>query len=357
MLIAGLLFAAIQINLAEARDIFAILGGQRVGTSAMTFLKIPVGARAEGMGGAYVAIANDPFAIYWNPAGIAQISNRWSGRYAIDPDRREDGGGPVTDWSRLDRGGRAFGAVRINWIADVTYDYLSYIHPLPVGYLGISAASLGVPDMEITTEYQPDGTGEFFSYGDMMFGLTYAMEMTDNFSWGTTFKYAREDLAGNIMENVMFDVGTYYWTGFRDLRLGVSLVHFGPNSAPDGSYTYVDVDSTVITKDYKAYAPPTEFRLGGAITPWVHGPHRVLVSMQLNHPVDNSENFKFGAEYAFMGMVFLRGGYKVNTDEDHWAFGAGTRVPWRGIAFTVDYSYTDFGILENAQRLSIGITF
>src|SRR5687768_569351 len=30
-----------------------------------------VGARAEGMGGAFVAVADDASAVYWNPAGIA----------------------------------------------------------------------------------------------------------------------------------------------------------------------------------------------------------------------------------------------------------------------------------------------
>ena len=30
-----------------------------------------VGTRAEGMGGAFVAVADDASAVYWNPAGIA----------------------------------------------------------------------------------------------------------------------------------------------------------------------------------------------------------------------------------------------------------------------------------------------
>src|SRR3989304_4469026 len=30
-----------------------------------------IGTRAEGMGGAFVAVADDASAVYWNPAGIA----------------------------------------------------------------------------------------------------------------------------------------------------------------------------------------------------------------------------------------------------------------------------------------------
>lgn len=37
------------------------------------FLSIGLGARAQAMGGAYVGIANDVTAAYWNPAGLSQI--------------------------------------------------------------------------------------------------------------------------------------------------------------------------------------------------------------------------------------------------------------------------------------------
>jgi hypothetical protein len=47
----------------------------KVGTSAATFLKIEPDARSMGMGGAYVATANDASSLWWNPAGIARIGN------------------------------------------------------------------------------------------------------------------------------------------------------------------------------------------------------------------------------------------------------------------------------------------
>jgi hypothetical protein len=45
------------------------------GTSSAQFLKIGVGARAEAMGEAYGAVADDPYALYWNPAGLGRMSN------------------------------------------------------------------------------------------------------------------------------------------------------------------------------------------------------------------------------------------------------------------------------------------
>lgn len=43
------------------------------GTTGAVELKIPVGPRAIAMGEAFVAVANDANAIYWNPAGLMQL--------------------------------------------------------------------------------------------------------------------------------------------------------------------------------------------------------------------------------------------------------------------------------------------
>src|SRR5258705_994367 len=52
------------------------LGEQRIGTTSGQFLKIGVGARAVGLGESFVAVANDPSAIYWNPAGLASLQRQ-----------------------------------------------------------------------------------------------------------------------------------------------------------------------------------------------------------------------------------------------------------------------------------------
>src|SRR5512135_1860180 len=48
-------------------------GFSKVGTASAQFLKIGVGARAAGMGGAFAALSNDVSAMYWNPAGMTAI--------------------------------------------------------------------------------------------------------------------------------------------------------------------------------------------------------------------------------------------------------------------------------------------
>ena len=48
-----------------------LLGAQefaKVGTSGTQFLKLGVGARSVGLGGAFVAVVNDASSVYWNPS-------------------------------------------------------------------------------------------------------------------------------------------------------------------------------------------------------------------------------------------------------------------------------------------------
>jgi long-subunit fatty acid transport protein len=47
---------------------------EKVGTIGGQFLKIGIGARATAMGSAFVSVADDASAIYWNPAGVARVS-------------------------------------------------------------------------------------------------------------------------------------------------------------------------------------------------------------------------------------------------------------------------------------------
>src|ERR1051325_2517743 len=67
---------------------------------AAEFLKIPVGARAVGMGGAFAAVADDATSPFWNPAGMVYLPYKEAfrserGRVPEDPGgraRRRHGG-------------------------------------------------------------------------------------------------------------------------------------------------------------------------------------------------------------------------------------------------------------------------
>lgn len=313
---------------ALAQNLFPLLGGQRAGTAAATFLKIDVGSRATAMSGAGVALAGDATSMYWNPASAAQVP------------------------------GNALTISHIQWPVEIQYEYLGYLHHLNRwSTVGISLGMLHMEDMEVTDEYHPTGTGEYFRFGDTFAALTYAITMTDRFSFGTSVKYVEENLAGLKMGGWMIDLGTFYWTGYKSLRFAVSLVNFGPDLRPDGEYQKKTKDGGYQPESYESFSPPTTFRVGSAMEVYSTAKYSLTTSFQINHPVDNAENAVLGFDFGFMKKLFLRGGYRINYDDERFTFGSGFRFQFGQKKLVLDYAFKDFLNLSTSHQFTLGFEF
>lgn len=306
-------------------QLFPILGGQRAGISTAQFLKIGVGSRSSAMGDAFVAIANDASALYWNPAGLVQFNQD---QIIFSHNK---------------------------WAVDINHDFLGAVYHLDeTNTFGVSLTSLSMEDMKVTTEFAPFGTGEYFSFGDIAFAVSYSRKMTEQFSFGGTVRYIEETLDKLKMRGVMIDLGTYYWTGLGTTRFAVTVSNFGNQLAPDGKVVLIGRREK---SDWQSFSPPTIFRIGFAFEPYQSEDNRITTSVQLNHPNDNSENISTGLEYSWKDIVYLRGGYLFNVDEKNYSFGFGVHIPISIAYCSVDYSYSNFTKLGNSQRFSIILGF
>jgi len=298
-----------------------VLGGQRAGISTAQFLKIGVGGRAAALGESFVAISDDASALYWNPAGLAQFKeNQIIFSHNI-------------------------------WLVDINHDFFGAVYHLDLdNTFGISLTSLSMDKMPVTTEFAPFGNGEYFGFSDIALSVSYARRMTEQFSFGGTVKYIEETLDKLKMRGVMIDIGTYYKTGLGSTRFAVTVSNFGAELAPDGEVILIGNRKK---SEWQSFAPPTIFRIGFAFEPYQSEEHILTTSIQLNHPNDNSENVSIGAEYSWRKILFLRGGYKINVDEQNYSFGAGVNVPISIAIFTFDYAFANFERLGSAHRFSI----
>ncbi len=311
-----------------AQNLFPLLGGQRVGTAAATFLKIDVGAEATAMSGAFVAMASDATTLYWNPAAAAQVPNN------------------------------SFTLSHIEWPVDIQYEFMGYIHHIEgLGSIGLSLGMLHMPEMEVTTEYHPTGNGEYFQYYDTFAALTFAMKMTEQFSFGASVKYVEEGLAELKMGGWMIDLGTFYWTGFKSLRFAVSLSNFGPDMKPDGNYMKANKTGGFTEQSYESFSPPTTFRVGTAMEVIETEQYALTTSLQINHPVDNAENAVIGLDFSYIKNLHIRAGYKINYDEEKFTLGAGFQVPVSFLNFTVDYAYKNFSNLGATHQFTLDFQF
>jgi hypothetical protein len=332
----GLIIMALTISSILAADV------SKVGTTAASFLTIGVGARATAMGGAFVGVADDASALYWNPAGIARSQNV----QAV--------------------------MMHCRWLADLRYNFVGFSMPVAgLGSVGASITSLNYGEMPVRTVDEPDGTGEFFSSNDLAMALTCGRQLTDRFSIGFNVKYITQRIWHESASSFAVDFGTLFVTGLHGLRIGATLSNFGTDMRMEGKdlLVFYDVDANILGNNDRVPAHlqtekwplPLMFQFGLAMEPWKTAMHRLTIAADAIHPSDNTESFNAGFEYGFREMIFLRAGFRdllLRDREQGLALGAGFAMRKIGnVMFQIDYAYADFGRLENAQRFSLNMAF
>ena len=195
---------------------FNITNGQTVISKyAGEFMAIGVGGRALSMGGAYVAVANDVTAGYYNPAALSRINYP---QITLMHDERY---GNLVNYN--------YGAVAIPYGSDMSFG-------LSIMRLGID----GIPDtrnalvdasnddkrviydiMNPNARIDPAKVTEF-SNQDWAFYLTFAKKVDENFSYGANFKIIRRDIAEFGATGIGFDVGALY-SPYKDLFIGANV--------------------------------------------------------------------------------------------------------------------------------------
>ncbi len=310
----------------------------KVGTTAAPFLTICVGSRAQGMGGAFVGLADDATALYWNPAGI----------------------------SRLDRSQILL--VREQMFAGMTFDYAGFLFPLTRHQsVGAAMTLLDVGEMEVTTIDEPEGTGELFLSHQLALAFSYGVNFTDRFSLGGSLKYIEEKIWHERATSVAFDVGTLFRSPFNDMRIGVTVSNVGQDMRMRGQDLFVGVDldpdqdgnnSASVTELHTDTWPlPLIFRAGVAQPLRMGRHHRLTWAIDAEHPIDNDESVNLGTEYAFRERFFIRCGFQhlfLPYREGGLTAGAGLHIPLsRALDFGVDFAWQDRGRLGNTQRFSI----
>lgn len=301
---------AICISFSSMAQVLPNLGGQRAGLSAMSFLKNDINPRSLAMGGASVAISGDGYAAFTNPAFIADM--------------------------------KAFNLTTSSYFvgAGINQGYLSAILPSkenPQAF-ALSVNTLGSGSMEVRTEFQPNGTGQKVSANYISGGFSYARRLSDMFTIGVTAHVIHEQLAEYKNTTVTADLGFAYQTDWKKLAFAVMLQNFGGNSSLSGDFLEVNFNRNVTNIGLENYTVPTVFKLGASFVPYEKERQSLRLAFDLNHPNDNAENFRLGAEYEYLKLLFLRAGYRFNVAGQTFpTMGLGVRSRIGGHPLKIDY--------------------
>ncbi len=316
--------------------------------AAASFLLFEPSARSAALGRAYVAIADDANATYYNPSAL------------VDNVRKDMSFTMYKPIPAL--------------ASDVFFAYGTYAQPMGgIGNLGFSMSyvSLG---KQFRTGAQGEEQGQFTSF-DIAVGASYGMRLTKKISTGLTLKFIHEHLSdqGAGQErgkgtgtSFAGDFGMMYRPSDR-LTLAWALRNVGPN------ITFID--------DRQSDPLPQHMVFGFAYKVYKHGAHSVLITTDVYKPLVGDGFFSFvtswkdepfsqqltamdfrgGAEYQLnltdASYVALRGGFasdrdgKVNTP----TFGMGLKYNW--MTFDVAYFTAGSTPLQNEFRFSGGFHF
>lgn len=297
MLLAGFAHAQLLPN----------FGGQRAGLSALSFLKNDLSPSSFAMASA--SIANKPtyFSAENNPAALVM----------------------------LDNSGIALSNLTVG--AGVNQSYIGSVIKLKgSGTLGFNINSLNSGEMEIRTEFEPNGTGQFFYMNNTAVGVNYGQKLSERFSLGIGLKYVYEGIADYNNHTVTGDIGFLYTTDYKNLTFAVVIKNFGGNSQMRGSNIESDYNRTDIS--LSKYTTPSIFKMGFSFVPYDKNNNKIRVAAELNHPNDNAENIRVGGEFDMRELLFVRMGYKLSVKGQNYpTFGLGFKTRIRNNSLYVDY--------------------
>ena len=330
---------------------------QSVAKYGADFLSGGVGARALGMGGAYVGLANDVNAAYWNPSGLTGLAY------------------PEFAYMHSER----FGGV-------VSFDYGAVGFPVNArSTIGLAFFRSGVNDIKNTLnawdferdspKSNPEQYVTTFSAADYAFFLSYARLLNERVGVGVTGKVIRRSI-GDFADawGYSFDVGVQYRT--RRLVLGANLQDASTmlqswsvntsafqiddiDPATGQPFTFEQVFEQELPEGGSFLVLPVA-RLGSGVILPIGLNNSLAVGMDVDLAFDGQQanvlnlgdvsfHPRLGTEFTLQNVVSLRAGINRVTNSEQYGLnvtpsvGAGLRLK----QVSLDYGFGDFAGLSS----------
>lgn len=280
------------------------------GGQAGAFLRIPVGARAAGLGNSFTAVADDISALYWNPGGLFQIKSfTLGGMYSL-------------------------------MSQDRIHNYASLIIPVKsIVTFAISGNQFGIFDI-----YGRDECGNFtekYDDSESAISLAVCKSIGKFLGLGFTVKYLRHSLQNGTATGLGYDAGILIKFGFNNNLL--NSIRLGFMAQDIDSNIKWDTDSS--TKE----DIPITMRIGSALELKIMD-NPLLITFDISQTTNEKMIFHAGIEKWLFNILALR----VGINDEDVNFGASFRI----IGFQIDYAFSQ-DILESeaTNRFGVQINF
>ena len=324
-----------------------VLGqNSRMGSASSTqLLVVPSAKHLSGGGAAATATGMD--ATFWNPAGLAMSENSVD---AIFSNRQ--------------------------YFADIDNSFFGIATDLGDYKMGVSVRTFNVGDIDETTVFYPDGTGQVFTPNFSILGATLARKLSDNTSVGLNANLIREGFGRVAATGLAYDLGVQYrgFLGREGLDVGFAMKNFGSPMKYDGEGLGVmasPVDGDRPVEYYKidaaAFDLPFVFDMGVSYN--IAGAD-IGVTYTSNYY--STDELKLSVGYTLEGLGSVGVGMQSSSasqeidDTDDWytnpadgvSFGASLDMSrFVGMNMSVDYSMLPMGDFGTNSIVALRVAF
>ncbi|MCM2266733.1 MAG: UPF0164 family protein [Elusimicrobiales bacterium] len=258
------------------------------------FLKLPVSARAGGMGDSFAAIADEPFGAYYNPAGIAFFKH------------------PEISF------------VHHVYLQDVSGNSVALTYPFKKLVIDVSPSIFKTNDEPVYDSLGND-TGDTFGYQGSIIPVTAAYRF-GALALGVSFKSYSEKIADQSSRATVYDAGAIYRLG--GWRIGAAAQNYGGTIF---GYKVAKVSRFGIAYGKKKYLLAADFKKEGEAGNCLNAGGEVLIS----------------------DSVKLRSGWRFKEDFGGLTFGLGL-----GLGKTrFDYAFLSYGDLGTTHKAGVSFAF
>jgi len=294
---------------------------ENAGTSGFTFLKVNYSARAAAMGNAYTGLSNDADAVFFNPAGLVQVTSAQAS------------------------------LTYMNYIDGVNCGSASYVYPYnnKTSFAFFAKGLSATEDRTLANEMgQFEGIDGTFGMSNIVLGISAARYLLNMLDLGINIKYIQESLDDKSASAIAIDAGLMHQSTNENLKVGISFRNLGKQ------LTYYTND------EYEEIMPMT-LTIGFNY----HPKEKLYATLDVYKPLDNDIFGRIGLEYKIHPLFDLRAGYKTNASD--WATGgdydfisgisAGAGFDLQKYSLLLDYAIVSYGDLGLVNQLSIKYSF
>ena len=282
-------------------------------------LNFGYGARALSLGGAFTALADDPTAVFWNPAGLEFIYQQNVNFFH------------TSFWEGID------------------YDFIGYVYPtIKYGTYGIGIGRIGVDDID-----QLDNSGapvnNTYSHAEMHMYISAAKKLPFNTTAGITIKYLRRGFSG------LADSPNYFDSGFGlDIGLLYRPELFGSRWLQDWSvgFKLTNLFRPSLKEGSESDQLPLDMKLGLMKKIRFAGGNFFNVLFDIKSVQKMDTRFYLGTEYHFRDI----GAFRMGFNNGRVAVGGGVDYKMFQFDYTFgNYSNSDY--FSAVHSISISANF